>query len=388
MRQQGGCGRGTRSSRGASARAEGRGWYRRTHECSHVSCSVKWSSQRTPGSPAQAPPGAAAAAGVAWCGVMGRREWRRAWRAGSAASAASASGACGCRHGQPPRLASHAHHACQHVKHSAQAPAHPVARAAAAGLGDGRGDAAQVALKSPWPLVKVAGGQHGHPWLAAHGCGRGREAGCQGRAGRDGAAPGEGRQVQGSCNRDLVVCYTLMDAFNRCQEPFLAHAQWHHQCCTGGASSSRAVRSQTYPGSAIGSPDNPDPSPDGRPIAALQRWSRPLGEALSVEEAFFFKRLGELCFSPASAQAYAGPGSALAVAAHCRRRLLQRLPGCGVVCCALVLMCRDRRQRARPQASAPRLSDHRSSLLLSLQASTHAAPATCCLALQKWNSDE
>lgn len=42
-----------------------------------------------------------------------------------------------------------------------------------------------------------------------------------------------------------------------------------------------------------------------------------LGEALSVEEAFFFKRLGELCFSPASAQAYAGPGSALAVAAHC-----------------------------------------------------------------------
>lgn len=40
-----------------------------------------------------------------------------------------------------------------------------------------------------------------------------------------------------------------------------------------------------------------------------------LGEAPPVEELHFFKRLGELCFSSASAQAYAG-GSSLAVAAR------------------------------------------------------------------------
>ena len=41
-------------------------------------------------------------------------------------------------------------------------------------------------------------------------------------------------------------------------------------------------------------------------------------EAGSSEElGFFFKRLGEICFSPASAQAFPGPASSLAVAARC-----------------------------------------------------------------------
>lgn len=40
-----------------------------------------------------------------------------------------------------------------------------------------------------------------------------------------------------------------------------------------------------------------------------------MGEAGASEElGFFFRRLGELCFSPAAAQAYPGPAAALAVA--------------------------------------------------------------------------
>lgn len=38
---------------------------------------------------------------------------------------------------------------------------------------------------------------------------------------------------------------------------------------------------------------------------------------VSEELGYFFKRLGELCFSPASAQAFPGPASSLAVAARC-----------------------------------------------------------------------
>ena len=42
-----------------------------------------------------------------------------------------------------------------------------------------------------------------------------------------------------------------------------------------------------------------------------------LREAEASEElGFFFKRLGELCFSPAAAQAHAGPASSLVVAAR------------------------------------------------------------------------
>lgn len=36
----------------------------------------------------------------------------------------------------------------------------------------------------------------------------------------------------------------------------------------------------------------------------------------SEELGFFFKRLGELCFSPAASQAHGGPASSLAVAAR------------------------------------------------------------------------
>lgn len=42
-----------------------------------------------------------------------------------------------------------------------------------------------------------------------------------------------------------------------------------------------------------------------------------LREAEASEElGFFFKRLGEMCFSPAASQAHAGPASSLAVAAR------------------------------------------------------------------------
>ena len=37
----------------------------------------------------------------------------------------------------------------------------------------------------------------------------------------------------------------------------------------------------------------------------------------SEELGFFFKRLGEICFSPSSSQHYSGPASSLAVAARC-----------------------------------------------------------------------
>lgn len=37
-------------------------------------------------------------------------------------------------------------------------------------------------------------------------------------------------------------------------------------------------------------------------------------EAAVAEDTYFFRRLGELCFSPASAQDFPGPASSLAVA--------------------------------------------------------------------------
>jgi hypothetical protein len=50
----------------------------------------------------------------------------------------------------------------------------------------------------------------------------------------------------------------------------------------------------------------------------------------SEELGFFFKRLGEICFSPASSQQYTGPASSLAVAARCGAVFLSGSQGvCG-----------------------------------------------------------
>ena len=105
-----------------------------------------------------------------------------------------------------------------------------------------------------------------------------------------------------------------------------------------------------------------------------------LCEAESSEElGFFFKRLGELCFSPAAAQAHPGPASSLAVAARAGavffsdaqgaqywcmsyRRCMDQQLGCRLrslpaatqcVCCRLIPASRRRVRMPHRRSAAP-----------------------------------
>ena len=67
----------------------------------------------------------------------------------------------------------------------------------------------------------------------------------------------------------------------------------------------------------------------------------------SEELGFFFKRLGELSFSAASAHDFSGPASSLAVAARCGAVFLSGPQGVCVRSSAYLHGLQDRRNKAR-----------------------------------------
>ncbi len=107
-----------------------------------------------------------------------------------------------------------------------------------------------------------------------------------------------------------------------------------------------------------------------------------LREAEASEElGFFFKRLGELCFSPAASQDHAGPASSLAVAARAGAVFFSDSQGAWQ-CMGTHALLYDRQQRqlrtCKPLANSTRPAPFLSALAAALQECTRAAPPICC----------
>lgn len=104
-----------------------------------------------------------------------------------------------------------------------------------------------------------------------------------------------------------------------------------------------------------------------------------LSEAeLREDTGLFFKRLGEICFSPANTQAFDGWSTAVATAAHAGAFFFADADGMSVI------------EVAHGLLHAPRFEFDRSTLCCGRQLAGVYAIHTAKLlgVLQKWNSDE